>query len=109
MLSEVPTSRPKLKTILANLKILSNAVDVYKLATNVPTVYAVSSKVRTVNCRDVDKTVPFDFVVASNYKTLELSCFYFEQIKISTSLACNYNLCENLIDMIYFIYLFSLQ
>ena len=66
MLSEVPTSRPKLKTILANLKILSNAVDVYKLATSVPTVYAVSSKVRTVNCRDVDKTMPFDFVIASN-------------------------------------------
>ena len=67
MLSEIPTSRPKLKTVLGNLKILSTAVDVYKLATTVPIVYCVGSRVRAVNCRDVDKTVPFDFVVSSEF------------------------------------------
>ncbi len=70
MLSEMPTSRPKLKTVLGNLKILSTGVDVYKLASIVPIVYTFSNKIRSVHCRDADKTLPFDFLVSSKFQIL---------------------------------------
>lgn len=76
MLSEVAAHRPKLKNVLAGLKILSTAVDVYKLASTMPIVYGVNSKVRVIHVRDKDKTKPIDFLVGSKLMFVVFFQFY---------------------------------